>query len=39
LLRPVLPGLWGAAVGNAILGSGLAWLGYDIFPKVGAAKK
>jgi hypothetical protein len=31
LLRPVLPGLWGAAVGNAILGSGLAWLGYDIF--------
>jgi hypothetical protein len=39
LLRPVLPGLWGAAVGNAILGSGLAWLGYDIFPEVGAAKK
>ena len=39
LLRPVLPGLWGAAVGNAILGSGLAWLGYDIFPEVEAAKK
>lgn len=39
LLHSVLPGLWGAAVGNAILGSGLAWLGYDIFPKVGAAKK
>ena len=31
LLRPVLPGIWGAVVGNAILGSGLAWLGYDIF--------
>jgi len=39
LLRPVLPAVWGAAVGNAILGSGLAWLGYDIFPEVGAANK
>lgn len=30
LLQPVLPGVWGAIVGNAILGGGWCWLGYEI---------
>ena len=30
LLHPVLPGVWGAAVGNAILGAGWLWLGLDL---------
>ena len=30
LLSAALPGLWGAIVGNGILGAGWLWLGYDL---------
>jgi hypothetical protein len=30
LLTAVLPGMWGGAVGSAVLGFGLMWLGYEV---------